>query len=269
VPRDLIVDTQHFDLAGDVIPDITYLEQIDPIVMLWDNHDIKEVKTHGLVFETKVGKGRLFVSALNHTGKTNAVGRYLLDEFLKHVADGPEPKHALSDATRRQLREKLQERKVELVKNTWKFKPDPKEEGLKLNWHQPSFKVDDSWKDIRIDKHWEAQGYPNLDGWAWYRLDVTVPKDWAGRPVYLTFEGVDDYYELFVNGQKAGTGGDLEKRLTAFDEVKSHAVTNLMTPGEVCTIAVRVYDWGGAGGIFRPVTLTTAAAVPGQPPLIR
>jgi hypothetical protein len=27
--------------------------------------------------------------------------------------------------------------------------------------------------------------------------------------------------------------------------------------GEAATIAIRVFDWGGAGGIFRPVTLGT------------
>jgi hypothetical protein len=35
-------------------------------------------------------------------------------------------------------------------------------------------------------------------------------------------------------------------------------VTKLVTPGETALIAVRVYDWYGAGGLFRPVTLGTA-----------
>jgi hypothetical protein len=75
IPPGMVVDVQHFDLAGPVIPDVEYLDQIDPVVLLWDNHDIKEVKTHALVFETRVGKGRLFVSALKHDGDTNAAGK--------------------------------------------------------------------------------------------------------------------------------------------------------------------------------------------------
>ncbi|MGB7733127.1 MAG: hypothetical protein WBL72_05475, partial [Thermoguttaceae bacterium] len=75
VPRDLFVELQHFDLAGQVVPDIDYLDGIDPILMLWDTHDLKTVKTHGLVFETRVGKGRLLVSALRHAGRENAAGR--------------------------------------------------------------------------------------------------------------------------------------------------------------------------------------------------
>jgi hypothetical protein len=269
VPRQLLIETQAFDLAGDVIPDLYYLEEIDPIVMLWENHDIKQVMTHGLVFETKVGKGRLLVSALNHAGSSNAVGQYLFAEFLKHLATGPAPKHALSDQTLRRLREKLQGRTIDLTPLVWKFQPDPDNKGLDRGWHKPTLKHDESWKDIRIGKNWESQGYPNLDGWAWYRLDVTVPADWAGREVFVNFGGADDYYELYVNGTRAGSGGDLEKRITALDEAKGHRVTNLVKPGAVCTIAVRVYDWYGAGGISRPMTLDTTGLIVGRDVMIR
>jgi hypothetical protein len=107
IPRELFVETQHFDLVGRVVPEVKYLEQIDPILMLWDNHDIKEVRTHGLLFEARVGRGRLVVSALRHGGPTNAVGRWLLDVLLKHLRTGPEPTHSLAADTRQQLREKL------------------------------------------------------------------------------------------------------------------------------------------------------------------
>ena len=68
VPRDLFVELQHFDLAGPVVPDVGYLDAIDPILMLWDTHDLKTVKTHGLVFETRAAKGRLLVSAAASRG---------------------------------------------------------------------------------------------------------------------------------------------------------------------------------------------------------
>ncbi|HVK12785.1 MAG TPA: glycoside hydrolase family 2 TIM barrel-domain containing protein, partial [Gemmataceae bacterium] len=262
VPRDLLVETQHFDLAGDVIPNIGYLAEIDPIFLLWDNHDIREVRTHALAFTTRVGKGRLLVSALKHDGDTNAVGKWLLGKFGKYLADGPDPRNALSPATIAGIRQKLTEQKVELGQKTWKFKPDPKNEGLKLNWHEAATKTAD-WADIKITGHWEGQGYPTLDGWAWYRLTVDVPKEFAGKDAYLRFTGVDDYYEVFVNGKKVGSGGDIEKKQTAFEEAKSHKITEQINPGEPATIAVRVYDWYGAGGLFRPVTLTTAAGAAG------
>jgi hypothetical protein len=263
IPREMIVDLQHFDLAGPVIPDFQLLDEIDPLVLLWDNHDIKEVKTHALVFETRVGKGRLFVSALRHDGDENAAGQWLLGEFTRHAAAGPLPKRSLKPETIRRMRDKLREKKLDLTKETWRFKPDPNNSGVGDNWHAPDLKLDDSWKSIRVGKHWEGQGWPNLDGWAWYRLDVVIPTDWAGSDTYLSFEGVDDHYEVFVNGTKIGAGGDPQTKRTAFDERASYKITPPLKPGERCSIAIRVFDWYGAGGIHRPVTLSTSPFAPG------
>jgi threonine dehydrogenase-like Zn-dependent dehydrogenase len=39
VPRDLLLEPQHFDLASDVVPDLPQLDYLDPILLLWDTHD--------------------------------------------------------------------------------------------------------------------------------------------------------------------------------------------------------------------------------------
>ncbi|MFT3878229.1 MAG: beta galactosidase jelly roll domain-containing protein [Gemmatales bacterium] len=252
--RQFLISLQHFDLAGEVVPDIEYLEEIDPILMLWDNHDIKEIKTHGLLFETKVGKGRLLVSSLNH--QHNAGGLWLFRLLLFYLDSGPPPRNALKPETIARMRAKLNEKKLELVTKSWQFMPDGKNEGLKLGWEKPGFD-DAAWKPIKIGQHWEGQGYPTLDGWAWYRLSVDIPKDWAGVPIYLNSEGVDDAYEIYVNGTKIGEGGDISNKKTAFEERKAHAIpASVLKPGEKNVIAVRVYDWYGAGGIHRPMTLS-------------
>lgn len=103
-PHDFLVELQHFDLAGPVIPDIKYVEGVDPILMLWDTHDQAAVKTHGLIFETWVGKGRLLVSAVRHTGATNAAGRWLLRTLLDHLSFSAQPKNVLPDDLRTCLR---------------------------------------------------------------------------------------------------------------------------------------------------------------------
>ena len=225
ISRDDMVLLQQSELAGRVIPDIQYFDEIDPVILLWDNHDIKEVKTHALVFETAVGKGRLLVSALNHSASVSESGPAILSEFIHHVATGPVPKRAFKPETIRRMHEKLREKRIDLTKETWRFKPDPKSYGVTENWQKPELKLDDSWSTIRVGKHWEAQGWPNLDGWAWYRLDVTIPKDWTDTQIYLSFEGVDDHYEAFVNGAKIGSGGDIATRRTAFDERASFKIT--------------------------------------------
>jgi len=86
---------------------------------------------------------------------------------------------------------------------------------------------------------------------------VDIPQSWQGRDMFLSFAGVDDIYELYVNGELAGKGGDLATRKDALSEKKSHNISRLVQPGQKALIAVRVHDWYGAGGIFRPVTLGT------------
>ena len=258
IPRNLLVELQHFDLAGDVIPDIGYLESIDPILMLWDNHDLKIVKNHGLAFETRAGEGRILVSALQHGGKHNAAGRWLLNVFQNHLSQGTAPNRALSNELWNGIKEKLHEEKQSLTDKEWDFKPDPNNIGLEAGWQEVVLKDAEGWKKIRVGLAWESQGFPNLDKWAWYRLTVAIPEQWMTRNIYLSFEGVDDIYELYVNGQLAGKGGDLATRKDAFNEKKSHNIRPFLNDGKTCTIAVRVHDWYGAGGIFRPVTLGTA-----------
>jgi hypothetical protein len=74
---------------------------------------------------------------------------------------------------------------------------------------------------------------------------------------------VDDLYELYINGEFAGKSGDLATRKDAFDEKKSYNLTSRLKPGEKAVIAVRVHDWYGAGGLFRPVTLGNSGFGPG------
>ena len=264
VPRELLVELQHFDLAGRVVPEINYLDAIDPILMLWDTHDLRTIKTHGLIFETRAAKGRLLVSAVRHTGRENAAGRWLLQVLVNHLNSTTTPKHALPDDVWAFLKNKLYAERTNLVSFTWRFRPDPKNEGLALDWHKPTLTSEEGWKDIRIGTAWESQGYPNLDGWAWYRLAIDIPSRWQGRDIFLSFEGVDDIYELYVNGEWAGRGGDLATRKDAFNEKKSHKVTRWVKPGERALIAVRVHDWYGAGGLFRPVNLGTVGFSPGM-----
>ncbi len=55
---------------------------------------------------------------------------------------------------------------------------------------------------IRIGEHWDGQGHQGLDGWAWYSKQLTVPED----ANYMIFTGVDDYFEVYVDGQMCDRG---------------------------------------------------------------
>ncbi|MCA9063304.1 MAG: hypothetical protein KDA96_09605, partial [Planctomycetaceae bacterium] len=255
--HDLLVELQHFDLAGPVIPDLQWLDQLQSLVMLWDNHDIDRVKTHGLVFATRVGSGRLLVSCLNHTGPTNSAGRWLLRRYVSLLQSPEFHPRAMHAATIEAIRDRLSLQQIDLTDRPWRFRVDPENMGLQQGWHRASAPEPDQWKPMSIGRHWEGLGYETLDGWAWYRIDVPLPESWRGQPAWICIEGADDHYELYVNEQLAGSAGVIETKQTAFEDRNSHEVTALLEDDRVLRIAIRVYDWYGAGGLFRPISVRT------------
>jgi hypothetical protein len=255
----MMIELQHFDLAGPVVPQIDSMwANIKPILMVWDNHDLKETRTHGLLFEMPVGRGRILVSTLDCQRPTNAAGQWLLRQFLARLSEPADPAdEELGNRNRDRLLAELSRNELELQSRDWKFSPDPTGDGETQNWHRADFD-DSEWKTIQADRHWEGQGYESLDDWAWYRLRVPLDDKWrTADRVFLNFTGVDDHYRLFVNGKWVGSGGDVATKTTAFDERKSYDITEFIRDHDEAQIAVAVYDWFGAGGIFRPVTLST------------
>ena len=51
--------------------------------------------------------------------------------------------------------------------------------------------------------------------------------------------------------------GNIERKETAFETRLSIDISKHVEPGKPLLIAVAVYDLVGAGGIFRPVTITS------------
>ncbi|HZR18633.1 MAG TPA: glycoside hydrolase family 2 TIM barrel-domain containing protein [Verrucomicrobiae bacterium] len=91
-----------------------------------------------------------------------------------------------------------------------------------------------------------------------YRHTFAVPKDWSGRRVFLTFDGVNSFFFLWLNGQKVGCGKD-SRTPVEFD------VTKYLVPGEN-VLAVENFRWSDGSyledqdmwrmsGIFRDVYL--------------
>jgi hypothetical protein len=257
----MLRELQHFDLASDVVPDVQWLDEATPLFMLWDNHDIATVKTHGLMFATQVGRGTLMVCALNLEGGTNAAGEYLASRCLEALADPASPQSllhgcslaSLSDETLQGVRDQLRGRVLPLTDRDWQFREDPEDQGLAQNWQRASAEELKEWGSIRIGSHWESQGHPDLDGWAWYATDLEVPEDWDSQEAYLWVDGGDDYYEVYVNGQFVGSAGDREAKKTAFEERSTFRIPSLPSVRRH-HIAIRVLDWGGAGGLFRPIS---------------
>jgi len=69
----------------------------------------------------------------------------------------------------------------------------------------------------------------------YYRTSFTLPENWAGREIFISFQSVESAYYLYVNGHKVGYSTD---SFTAHD----FNITGYLEPGEN-TIALKVFRW--------------------------
>lgn len=187
---------------------------------------------------------------------------------------------------------------VRCLNGQWKFHWSPSPDKRPLDFYKPETDVS-QWAEIDVPSNWQMRGYgtpiysnqsytfvrdwprvmskpvtdrekkyttpqtePNAVGS--YRRDVELPADWAGRQVFLRFDGVDSFFYLFVNGHKVGFSKD-SRTAAVFD------VTKYMKPGRN-VIAAEVYrysdgsylecqDMWRLSGIFRDVYMYSTPQV--------
>lgn len=145
-----------------------------------------------------------------------------------------------------------------LLQFEWKFKT-----GDDPAWASPDFN-DADWEVLESAMDWEKQGYPTFDGYAWYRQKVVIPsslkkeaEDMGGLVLYLG--KIDDSDESFLNGELLGkSGGMPPEYLTAYSVLRAYTIKpDQVKWDQENTIAIRVYDGGGGGGIVEgPVSLS-------------
>lgn len=259
--KEMVCDVQHFDWSGPVMFDSPLIDAVTPLVLLWDNHDLKHYRSHLLAFDCRVGRGRWIASTL---GLGNGVDRSdldLLQAWIESIQKDSDKVQALSPEWLEAIQNEIGSRAVSLAQADWKFSPDRDDVGVSAEWfgqdHDRS-----GWKPITIDRHWESHGYEGLDGWGWYHAEVEIPAELRRadaspeEDLYIHFTGADDYFELFVDEKQIGSGGDRELRQTAFELRKSFVVPREAIEDGRLSIAVRILDWQGAGGLFRPIYLS-------------
>ncbi len=137
---------------------------------------------------------------------------------------------------------------------TWKFMPDEENKGQKAGYFKTNYD-DTRWKDIRIRDIWDQQGHPELIGYGWYRMQYTAPVINTNSAIYLAFGAVDESAWVYVNGKLAGVH-DIDPDI-GFKERFLINVSKFLKPGQINTIAVKVKNTTGAGGIWRGVKLIT------------
>jgi beta-galactosidase len=176
------------------------------------------------------------------------------------------------------------------LNGTWKFNWVPTPEQRPVDFYKTDYDVS-GWKDIPVPSNWEVHGYgtpfyrnlgytikkdfPRVmsepEKWftsfkernpvGSYRREFNVPADWKKGRIFITFDGVDSGFFIWVNGVKVGFSVN-SRNAAEFD------LTNYVKPGKN-TIAVEVYqycsgtwledqDMWRLHGIFRNVTLWNA-----------
>ena len=136
----------------------------------------------------------------------------------------------------------------------WRFRLDWDEVGLREGWAS-AIPDEPAWHPIRIREFWELQGYSPYDGQAWYRLDWMPSRLPSNRRLYLAFGGVADEAEVFVNGQSlfaSPYGKNIRHERFLVD------VTGALQAGPANRIAVRVWNTGWCGGIWKSVKLVAS-----------
>jgi len=179
------------------------------------------------------------------------------------------------------------------LNGTWKFNWVDWPQKRPVDFYKENYDVS-SWADIPVPSNWQVMGYgtPNYSNYNYifqkdfpnvmstppvsfttyekrnpvgsYRRDFEVPQNWDGREIFVTFDGVDAGFFLYVNGQKVGYSVN-SRNAAEFD------LTKYVHPGHNM-IAVEVYrfttgsyledqDMWRLSGIFRNVTLWSSSKV--------
>lgn len=120
----------------------------------------------------------------------------------------------------------------------WPFRMDPDNVGEAQKWFGPETSFTDS---IQVPGCWDAQGFGaetdklrhQFLGKAWYKRQVDVPADWAGKRVYLRISAVHRYASVWVNGKFLG---EHIGYLSPFE----YDITDLAAPSTTASVAVRV-----------------------------
>ena len=116
--------------------------------------------------------------------------------------------------------------------------------GYKAGWHKPEFD-DSSWLPIHTGISFQDQdGFMDVNGVLWYRLKFKIPKAFKGKQLQLDLGLIDDMDDTYFNGVKIG--GTNDYHLKSIYPINHY----LVNYGGENTIAVRVFDNSGKGGIM-------------------
>lgn len=138
-------------------------------------------------------------------------------------------------------RQRLFEREME----EWLGKMTEADPGFRQGqplWADPSFD-DGAWQRFAVPGFIQDQGLKNFSGFIWMRRNIEIPESWSGCELTLSLAAVDDNDCTYFNGTEVGhTEGWMSPR--------TYTIPASLVRAGRATVAVRVMDTGGNGGIY-------------------
>lgn len=138
---------------------------------------------------------------------------------------------------------------------SWDFLPDPPA-GFQDN------PADLAWKPLKVPSNYEMEGFQAKTDKAAYHKVVTIPKEWAGKPIRLRAEAIYSSCEVWLNGQPVGghDGGATPFELDLSPAAKPGQ------PNDLCILVnarskaamidnMSVYAYFEIAGIWRPIEM--------------
>ena len=125
--------------------------------------------------------------------------------------------------------------------SAWYAKNDP---GMAAKWSDPTADAA-AWPTMTLPVLFQDAGIPELssfNGIIWFRKTVDIPADAAGKDVTLHFMA-DDNDTTWINGTQVGA-------MEGYNIPRAYHVPAGVLKAGPNTIAVRVLDTGGKGGIY-------------------
>ena len=138
------------------------------------------------------------------------------------------------------------------IDKDWMFCTDPNDIGKNEQWFAQDYD-DSGWHKMAEVGFWEERGFSGYDGIGWYRKWVDIPSSIGDAPIYIAFGGVDDEYDLYVNGKLVTHCKPVNvAALTQAD------ITSFIRKDAKNLICMSVKDIGGYGGITKlPVVIAS------------
>lgn len=126
--------------------------------------------------------------------------------------------------------------------------PDHQWEGLEFgdsSCSQRDF-PDSTWRTMKLPRYWETTEVGDFDGVVWFRKKIEIPDAWIGRSLVIELGPIDDMDRTFVNGVRVGGF----EGAGYWQTPRVYSVPQNIVTDSILTIAVRVLDNGGGGGIW-------------------